>query len=241
MATLFVSDVHLSSTRPLIVAAFLDFLGGAARRAEALYVLGDLFDEWLGDDDTREPNPAVITGLAGLTKHGVPVYVMHGNHDFLLGESFSSQTGCHLLAEPHRLDLYGTKTLVMHGDSLCTRDVEYQAYRRYTRDPDNQRDFLALPFPQRMETAASIRHRSRGQMRIKTDDITDVSQEAVEEALTANAAQCLIHGHTHRPGMHQFTVGSRPARRIVLGDWYEQDSVLICDQQDCRLARIADF
>lgn len=225
--TLFVSDVHLNASRPQRVAAFLDLLRGEARQADALYLLGDVFDEWLGDDDARPPHPEVERGLRELSASGVPVRVMHGNHDFLLGGAFAERTGCALLQEPSVADVYGVPVLLMHGDTLCTDDVEYQRYRAWTRDPDTQRAFLALPLAERAERAAGLRSRSRVLSRLKPADIMDVAPAAVTRVFREHAVRHIVHGHTHRPAIHVPLVDGEPCTRIVLGDWYEQDSMLV--------------
>ena len=241
MAILFVSDVHLSAVRPEIVSSFTRFLQGHARGADALYILGDLFDEWLGDDDNRPPHPQIVDALSGLTASGVPVHVMRGNHDFLLGDRFAFLSGCSLLDDGVVADLYGTPALLMHGDSLCTRDTEYQAFRKTSRDPANQQAFLALPLETRAAQAAEIRGRSAASVRLKTDEIMDVTPGAVVQAMRAHGVTHLIHGHTHRPAVHDMDLGGIGGKRIVLGDWYEQDSVLCWTSDDFHLGRMDDL
>lgn len=241
MATLFVSDVHLSALRPDIVDTFTSFLGRQARGADALYILGDLFDEWLGDDDDRPPHRRVIDALSDLTAHGVAVYVMRGNHDFLLGDRFASSSGCSLLEDEAVVDLYGTSVLLMHGDSLCTRDTEYQAFRKMSRDPANQHAFLALPLEARAEQAAGIRGRSAASVQLKTEEIMDVTPDAVVEAMQKHGVTHFVHGHTHRPAVHDTDLGSVTGKRIVLGDWYEQDSVLCWRPDGFHLGRVKEL
>lgn len=241
MTTLFASDVHLSDARPEAVDAFVAFLAGPARSAAALYLLGDVFDMWLGDDDDRPPHPAVQAALAALTGAGVPVSVVHGNHDFLISDAFAARTGCALLGDETLVDLHGARVLLMHGDTLCTRDTDYQEFRRYTRDPDNQAAFLALPLAARLDQAAAIRHRSQGASRLKPEDIMDVTPDAVVERMRAHRADVLVHGHTHRPGVHPVALGGATGRRIVLGDWYDGDSVLAWDASGCRLSGAGDL
>ena len=240
MTTLFVSDVHLSTERPEIVERFLAFLREQAAAADGLYILGDLFDLWLGDDDDRAPHRTVIAGLRALTDSGVAVHVAHGNHDFLLGSRFIAATGARLLPEPAHLDLYGTRVVALHGDVLCTRDTDYQAFRKMSRDPTVQRQFLALPLEERLRQASSIRHRSQQATRLKPADIMDVTPQAVIDLLRREGSDLTVHGHTHRPNVHQLSVDGRSAARVVLGDWYEQDSVLAWDSNGYRLGRIAD-
>lgn len=241
METLFVSDVHLSAARPDIVSTFVGFLDGQARSADALYVLGDLFDEWLGDDDQRPPHPAVTAALAEFAATGVPLKIMRGNHDFLLGIAFESASGCELLDDPTVVDLYGTRALLMHGDTLCTRDTEYQAFRTMSRNPDNQREFLNLPLEARIQRAEAIRGQSKASMQLKTDEIMDVTPEAVLEVMAENKVSHLIHGHTHRPAVHPIAVGGESATRVVLGDWYAQDSVLRWTESGFSLGRLSDL
>lgn len=241
MSTLFVSDVHLSPQRPAIVSAFVEFVTRAAQNADAVYILGDLFDEWLGDDDDRPPHLDVQQALGELTGAGVPVAVVHGNHDFLLGSEFEERTGCRLIPESEIVDVYGTPALLMHGDSLCTRDLDYQSYRRMTRDPRVQQQFLSLPLPARVAKAASLRHQSREISRLKPEDIMDVAPEAVQQTMREHRVRHLVHGHTHRPAIHELEVDGEDARRMVLGDWYEVGSVLVWNQESQRLTALDEL
>ncbi len=241
MSTLFVSDVHLNSARANIVSAFIEFLEQKARHADALYILGDLFDEWLGDDDDNPPHREVSDALAALTATGLPVSVVQGNHDFLLGRKFAKRSGCTLLGEHTVIDVYGTSTLIMHGDTLCTRDVNYQAFRKMTRNPIVQKMFLSMSLQKRADKAANIRHESGKDVALKNHEIMDVTPEAVDAIMRKHKVRNLIHGHTHRPAIHDFSLDDAPATRIVLGDWYQQDSVLIWDETGYRLGRIRDL
>jgi len=242
MATLFISDVHLSSERPAKLDLFRRLIEGPAREAEALYILGDLFEVWLGDDDTTPPYPEVLTLLGGLSESGVPLYVMHGNRDVLLGEGFAEQTGCVLIPDPTEIDLYGESTLLMHGDTLCTRDLEYQAFRRIAHDPQWQRQFLDRPLGERAAIGQQLRMDSKKATGQKDSAIMDVTPEAVEEEMARYNVLRLIHGHTHRPAVHEINVAGRPARRTVLGDWYVRDSVLVCEPDDRqRLLRVEEY
>ena len=237
--TLFISDLHLSDERPEITALFLHFLQNDAAQARALYILGDLFEVWLGDDAVLPAYQPVLEGLRTLTGRGVPVYVMHGNRDFLMGEGFVRQSGCRLIPDPTVIELNGERTLLMHGDTLCSDDVEYQRFRTQVRNPDTQRQFLALPLEQRKAVAKQYRSASRERTRYKAEEIMDVNQQTVAGAMREYGVQQLIHGHTHRPAVHSFSLNERPARRIVLGDWYDQGSLLKCDEAGCRLKAIA--
>lgn len=241
MSTLFVSDVHLNSARANIVRAFIEFLDQKARHADALFILGDLFDEWLGDDDDKPPHPEVSDALSALTATGLPVSVVQGNHDFLLGKKFAKRSGCKLLGDDTVIDVFGTSTLIMHGDTLCTRDVDYLAFRKMARNPIMQKMFLSMSLNTRAQKAAKIRHESSSDTALKSDEIMDVTPEAVDQAMKKYKVRHLIHGHTHRPAIHDFTLDGRQATRIVLGDWYEQDSVLIWDEAGYRLGRIGDL
>ena len=241
MSTLFVSDVHLNDSRSGMVDAFLEFLSGKAREADALFILGDLFDEWLGDDDDRSPHPRICDALAHLTTSGLSVSVVHGNHDFLLGRSFAARTGCTLLGDHTVVDLYGTPVLIMHGDTLCTRDRRYQNYRKVVRNRLVQKLFVSMSLAWRMRKAAGIRSETKKDVALKADDIMDVTDEAVAAAMSKFRVRHLIHGHTHRPAVHEFSLDDEPATRIVLGDWYEQDSVLAWNETGYRLGRVRDL
>ena len=239
LPTLFISDLHLDAKRPQITALFLDFLAQRAARADALYILGDLFEAWIGDDDDSELAEQVAGGLRQLAEHSVPVYFVHGNRDFLLGERYAERAGLRLLPESHVIDLYGEPALIMHGDSLCTDDSDYQAFRTKVRNPSWQQQILALPLAQRRQLAGELRETSQQATRLKAEDITDVNQHAVQQALLEHRLDCLIHGHTHRPAVHEFDCAGRRVRRIVLGDWYEQGSVLVCTPQRYSLEVLA--
>jgi len=228
MTTLFISDLHLSPTRPRIVEAFFGLLESEAAGADALYILGDLFEYWIGDDAAQplgyEP---VIRAIRGLSDAGIPVYFMRGNRDFLVGARFAADTGCQVLSDPTVIDLYGEPTLLMHGDFLCTDDIEHQKFRRMVDDPDWQRDFLAKPVETRMQMARDARVQSREHKDSVTMEIMDVNADAVHRAFENHGIRLLIHGHTHRPAIHD--AGDETGRRrIVLGDWYEHSSILRC-------------
>ena len=230
MATLFISDLHLSPERPAIVRLFLEFLANRAPRADALYILGDLFEFWIGDEMIDSPGVApVIQGLRALTGSGVPVHVMHGNRDFLLGARFEQATGCRLLAEPAHARFGDEDVLLMHGDTLCTDDVEYQRFRTMVRDPAFVRDFLSKPIQERAAIAQNLRETSQAATAGKKPEIMDVNENAVRDMMRTAHVRHLIHGHTHRPAQHVFDLDGAPARRTVLGDWYEQGSVLTND------------
>jgi len=236
MSTLFISDLHLSAERPAITALFLEFLRGRARSAEALYILGDLFEYWIGDDVAGRPEyQPLIAGLRELTAAGVPVYVMHGNRDFLLGAGFEQATGCTLIPDPSEISLYGEKTLLMHGDSLCTDDVAYLKFRAMVRNPDWVKMFLAKTIAERVAIVRDYREISKAATATKKPEIMDVNPGAVESVLRQHGVRHLIHGHTHRPAQHQLLLDGQSLRRTVLGDWYDQGSVLRCDAGGCTL------
>jgi len=226
--TLFISDLHLSRARPACTALLLGFLGSRARRAEALYILGDLFDAWIGDDDPSPPNQEVISGLRGLVRSGTQLFLMHGNRDFLLGGDFAEASGARLLRDPHVMNLYGTPTLLMHGDLLCIDDLAYQAMRGQIRAPELIAEFLSKPIPERIAIASEYRRRSGEATSLKPADIMDVSQDAVVQAMSSHGVDRLIHGHTHRPGNHRFELDGRAAERLVLAEWHEHSGQALC-------------
>lgn len=237
--TLFISDLHLDPERPAITELFLDFLAGRAVRSDALYILGDLFEAWVGDDDRGAMNDAVCRGLKACTQAGTPVFVMHGNRDFLLGAAFAERCGCILLKDPACIELYGTPTLLMHGDLLCTDDTEYMSFRDRVRHPGWQQALLSKPLEERRHLAQAMRASSREQTSGKAESIMDVNADAVDRVMTEHHVQRLIHGHTHRPAIHDLEVAGHAAQRIVLGDWYEQGSVLVCSPAGCDLQGVA--
>ena len=230
MNTLFIADLHLSADRPDITALFFEFLATDARRADALYILGDLFEAWIGDDDHNDFNDSVTHAIKRLVDSGVPVYFIHGNRDFLIGKRFARASGAILLPELHTIDLYGRKTLLMHGDSLCTLDHAYQAFRKKSRSWWWQTLMQALPLWYRRRYAANARAKSQQNNQNKAQEIMDVTGSEVVREMTHAGVDLLIHGHTHRPCIHDlelsFTGKAVPAQRIVLGDWYTQGSLL---------------
>lgn len=242
MTTLFISDLHLDGSRPDITDLFLKFLRQEARSASCLYILGDFFEAWIGDDDDDPHHAKVMAGLKELTGAGVPVSLMHGNRDFLIGEGFAARTGVKLLPEPTVLDLYGTPTLLLHGDTLCTDDKEYQMVRRMLRDPAWQKDYLSKSLTERRAIAAHAREQSKLHTAAKAEYIMDVNQKAVEDVMQKHGVDRLIHGHTHRPAVHRFTSEGRDKERVVLGDWYTQSSRLRWDSDGGLLedARVKD-
>ena len=230
MTRLFASDLHLDPARPEITSHFLGFLQGPAREAGALYLLGDLFEAWLGDDAPGPLGQRVIDALAALSGAGVALFVMQGNRDFLLGQAFCEAAGGTLLTDPTIVTLGTERVLLTHGDALCTSDEGYQRLRSLVRDREVQRAFLALPVERRRDLATQARAGSRAHLAAADEYITDVSQAAVERVLADAGVSILLHGHTHRPGIHRFSAAGRDSTRIVLGDWHRQGSVLRWDE-----------
>jgi UDP-2,3-diacylglucosamine hydrolase len=230
VAALFISDLHIDANHPAITEQFLRFLSSEAKHAEVLYILGDLFESWVGDDAADGAQTAVMEGLRDLTSGGVPCFVMHGNRDFLLGDEFCRLSGARLLADPLIVTLYGEAVLVMHGDALCTDDRSYQRLRATVRDADWQRQFLALPIASRRALAGAARAGSQAHTAAMEYAITDVNADSVALALRNAGTATLVHGHTHRPAIHALEVDGRACTRIVLGDWYAQGSVLRWDR-----------
>jgi UDP-2,3-diacylglucosamine hydrolase len=226
-STLFISDLHLAPERPNLVDAFYALLRGQARGAAALYAIGDIFDAWLGDDQLKEPLASgVAAAFAALAASGTRVYLQRGNRDFLLGERFAQAAGATLLPDAIVHDLHGTPTLIMHGDALCTDDVDYQRFRAYWQDPVHRRRLLALPYVVRRGIAALFRAGSRRATAVKAETIMDVNTDTVAAALREHGVSRLIHGHTHRPARHVHEVDGRSCERYVLAAWYTAGSYL---------------
>jgi UDP-2,3-diacylglucosamine hydrolase len=230
MSTLFISDLHLDDARPEITQLFLAFLSNTAHQAEALYILGDLFEAWVGDDDESTLAHQVRQALRILSDAGIPLFFMRGNRDFLTGHTFAKDCGLTLLSDPCVIDLYGTPTLLMHGDLLCTDDIGYLAFRAQVRNHQWQASFLAQPLPARIAFAAQARKASQQHqseiMKDSQESIMDVNQASVQSLMLQYGVSRLIHGHTHRPDIHSFMNNNIRYQRIVLGDWYTQGSML---------------
>ncbi len=235
MTVLFISDLHLQKERPDISAAFFNFMETVAPQAEALYILGDFFEYWIGDDYADPFIIEVRDALRQLADTGTPIYFMHGNRDFLLGENFCEVAGMQLLPDPSVVEICGRKVLLMHGDSLCTRDTEYQAFRAQARNPAWQQAILSRSVEERLAMAKELRERSKTESAAKAEDIMDVTQSEVEKVMQEHDVNLLIHGHTHRPNVHSFTVDGTPMQRIVLGDWHERMWVLRFGRSDFEL------
>jgi len=236
--SLFISDLHLIQDRPAANERFFEFLEKQARGAAALYILGDFFEYWIGDDDLADPFNAVIAGLLrDLTRSGTPLYLMHGNRDFLLGERFCAATGGQLLEDPSVIDFGKEKLLLMHGDTLCTDDLDYQNWRRTARSAAWQKEFLSKSIPERRAAVMGLREKSIEVVKAKPADIMDVNAGAVEEAFRRHGVKRLIHGHTHRPGRHALKVDGRACERWVLPDWYGRGGYLAWNNRGPDLVR----
>ncbi|MFC6183052.1 UDP-2,3-diacylglucosamine diphosphatase [Pseudoxanthomonas japonensis] len=233
MTTLFISDLHLDAERPAVTELFGAFMQKEATRADALYILGDLFEAWVGDDDPSETGAYVAARVCEVADAGVPVLFIRGNRDFLLGDAFARRAGMRILPDPAVVMLYGKPVLLMHGDLLCTGDTAYQAFRAQTRNPAWQAQFLSQPLAARLAFAAQARAASaahqggmKQQDKTQFETLTDVATATVDATFAQFGIHTIIHGHTHRPAMHDLTVDDHACQRIVLGDWYEQGSVL---------------
>ena len=235
MTTLFISDLHLEADRPDIGKQFLHFLQTEANEADDLYILGDLFEAWVGDDDPNTHYFTIKRALRKLTDGGIPVYFMHGNRDFMIGKGFANETGVKILEDPYKVTMYGQKTLLSHGDILCIDDVQYQRVRKMVRDPDWQANMRAKPLKERLRIAQEARRQSLEQTINMSLDIMDVNQDEVIRVIKKHNVDVLLHGHTHRPDIHTVDLGNRKAKRIVLGDWYTQGSVVRWDSRGPKL------
>lgn len=234
--TLFISDLHFSADQPHSISAFRHFITAIAPQADALYILGDLFEYWAGDDDIHDPFHAqVISALHGLAAHGTQVYLLHGNRDLLMGLALAQACKATLLDDPTLLNLYGMPTLLSHGDTLCTDDVEYQSFRAQVHDEEFQKNFLAQPLTARKSHIEQLRQLSTAAKKTKDSAIMDVNDEAVAVLLRKHHYPRLIHGHTHRPNRHEHIVDGHTCERWVLGDWYQHGSALRCDAQGCQV------
>jgi UDP-2,3-diacylglucosamine hydrolase len=235
VATLFIADLHLQTEEPAITAGFLRFLHGEARSADALYILGDLFEAWIGDDDPNPLHREIACAIKSLADSGVPCYFIHGNRDFLIGKRFATESGMQLLPEEKVLDLYDRRVLIMHGDTLCTDDPGYLAFRAKVHTPWIQKLFLALPLFIRRRIAQKMRDDSKAANSSKSMEIMDVNAQAVVEVMEKHHVQWLIHGHTHRPDIHTLDANGETAHRVVLGAWHTQGSMVKVSVDDVEL------
>jgi len=239
MALYFISDLHLDAARPDISAAFFRYLQQLPQDAERLFILGDFFEVWIGDDAASDFSNNIASALTAVTRKGIAVSFLHGNRDFLIGDEFARATGITLLSDPYLLSYHGREYLLMHGDSLCTSDTSYMAFRAQVRNPAWQTAFLGKTIEERTAIARALRENSRKDTAQKAEYITDVTPQAVVDALHAAGAATLIHGHTHRPAVHRFTVDDKPAKRFVLGDWDEFGFDIRIDANTVELRRFA--
>jgi UDP-2,3-diacylglucosamine hydrolase len=235
VTALFISDLHLDAGHPETILRFTKFMQHEARSVSELYILGDLFEAWIGDDDDDPRLTPIVAALREVARSGVRCAVMHGNRDFLIGERFCAATGCRLLGDYERIEINGEPVLLTHGDLLCTDDTRYQALRGQLRSPAWQREFLAKTVADRRKIATDLRQMSAAEIAAKAEDIMDVNQATVERTMREFDVRLLVHGHTHRPAIHRFTLDGRPAQRIVLGAWYEQDSFVRWDADGPKL------
>jgi UDP-2,3-diacylglucosamine hydrolase len=238
MINYFISDLHLEETRPDIAAIFLNFLANEARRADALYILGDFFEAWIGDDDLSAFNMTIMQALRAANASGLAIYFMRGNRDFLLGKNFLNASGCFLLPDEYVLNLGEYPTLLMHGDTLCTADKAYLKFRKKSHNWLMQKLFLLKPLKTRKNIVANMRVKSKAYTSTAADYLMDVAQSDVERVMKKHQVQQLIHGHTHRPETHHFELEGLPVSRIVLAPWHERGCVLICDDKGNRDIKI---
>ena len=240
MSTLFISDLHLEDKQPRTCRWLLDFLAGAARKSEAVYILGDLFEYWIGDDALSVTAQRVAEAITELVSSGVNCFFMHGNRDFLLGKRYAALAGMELLPDPLLVDLYGTPTLLLHGDSLCTDDIEYQAFRQQSRNPEWQARILAMTIEERLQLAGAARDASKKHTGTVSMEIMDVNETAVRDSFLQHGVRRMIHGHTHRPACHKYQLeDSSEAERIVLADWYSEGSYLRVDANGVESVKLA--
>jgi UDP-2,3-diacylglucosamine hydrolase len=238
MTVLLISDLHIDAGQPETVQRFLRFVDREAGSAEALYILGDFFEAWIGDADCHPGWKPVIEALASACRHRIACHIMHGNRDFLIGKRFATATGCKLLDEHEIVDIHGQRALLMHGDLLCTDDTEYMAMRAMARNPEWQRQILAKPVEERRAMAQELRRRSRTENATKPEEIMDVNQAAVEQTMREHGVRTLIHGHTHRPAVHRFPLDGEEAVRIVLGAWDDHAAIVRWDENGPRLETV---
>ena len=238
MTAIFISDLHLTAGDAETTRRFVEFMEGPARAARDLYILGDLFEAWIGDDDDDPRLEPIVAALRKLTDSGVACALMHGNRDFLLGQRFCEATGARLLGDYERVTLGGESVLLTHGDLLCTDDTRYMTLRAELRSKQWQRDFLARPLAERRQIASDLRQLSATEIAAKDEYIMDVNQAAVERTMRDHGVTLLVHGHTHRPAVHRFELDGRPAARIVLGAWYHDPSIVRWTDEGFALERL---
>jgi len=241
MTTLFISDLHLCAERPQKLVLFKRLLQGPARDAESLYILGDLFEAWAGDDDSTPPHGEIIAELTAYTQSGGKLFVMRGNRDYLMGQKFAKKTGGQLLGDEIPITLNGEKVLLMHGDTLCTEDVKYQIFRRIVNNVFSRNFFMCFPYSLRTKIWHKIRGAAKKSVEKKSEYLSDVYQATVETKMKKHDVLCLIHGHTHRQAIHEFKLEGQDAKRIVMGDWYLNDSILVSNAEGLKLFGVDDY
>ena len=241
MTTLFISDLHLCAERPEKLALFKRLLQGPARDAESLYILGDLFEAWAGDDDSTPPHGEIIAELMAYTQSGARLFVMRGNRDYLMSKQFAEKTGGQLLDDETLITLNGEKILLMHGDTLCTEDVKYQIFRRIVNNVFSRNFFMCFPYNLRTKVWHKIRGAAKRSAEKKSEYLSDVHQATVETKMKKYDVLCLIHGHTHRQAIHEFKLEGQDAKRIVMGDWYLDDSILVSNEKGFNLFAVDDY
>ncbi|WPA91361.1 UDP-2,3-diacylglucosamine diphosphatase [Providencia zhijiangensis] len=235
MSTYIIADLHLSEDEPAITAGFLAFIEQQAIHADSLYILGDFFNYWIGDDDNTPLHHQIAQALKQLSERGIPCYFIHGNRDFLLGQRYAKQCGMTILPQETLLELYDKRILIMHGDTLCTDDAAYQNYRKKVHTPWIQRVFLLLPLFIRRRIAQKMRRNSQYASSMKSEAIMDVNSDAVIDALNRHQAQWMIHGHTHRPAIHEINIGGQLHFRGVLGAWHSEGSAFVINENGIEL------
>jgi len=241
MTTLFISDLHLCSERPQKLELFKALLRGPARKAESLYILGDLFEAWAGDDDITPPHTEIISELADYSRSGHKLFIIRGNRDYLMSRQFTEKTGGQLLNDETRITLNGENTLLMHGDTLCTEDIKYQVFRSLVNNVLSRTLFMCFPYHLRTKIWHKIRSATKKSAQNTSGYLTDVYQPTVEKMMKKHGTLCLIHGHTHRQAVHEFKLDGQDATRIVLGDWIQGDSVLVADDKGLRLVGVDEY
>ncbi len=241
MASLFISDLHLCAERPEKLALFKRLLQGPARDAESLYILGDLFEAWAGDDDSTAPHDEIIAELSAYTQSGAGLFIMRGNRDYLMSKRFAEKTGGQLLDDETLITMNGEKILLMHGDTLCTEDVKYQVFRKIVNNVFSRNFFMCFPYNLRTKVWHKIRGAAIKSAEKKAEYLSDVHQATVEAKMKKHDVLCLIHGHTHRQAIHEFKLNGQDAKRIVLGDWYIDDSILVSDEAGLKLFGVDDY
>ncbi len=241
MTSLFISDLHLCAERPEKLVLFKRLLQGPARDAESLYILGDLFEAWAGDDDSTAPHGEIIAELSAYTQSGAGLFVMRGNRDYLMSKRFAEKTGGQLLDDETLITMNGEKILLMHGDTLCTEDVKYQVFRKIVNNVFSRNFFMCFPYNLRTKVWHKIRGAAIKSAEKKSEYLSDVHQATVEAKMKKHDVLCLIHGHTHRQAIHEFKLDGQDAKRIVLGDWYLDDSILVSDEAGLKLFGVDDY